>query len=370
MNELSKKDLLIRQSLLQMAENGASDCIVLSGLRPFYKVNGEMVADKSLRKVEDRDFEAFFAQGGLTTSMFQNVRSGKEQIDLGYTIDNRRENVKMRYRFNFSAFNGRQSRMRLVARALPLQPPMPDEINVPPEIVEETMAAPYGVGVVGGATGSGKSTTLSALIRNIASQKPKHISTLEAPIEYVYDYVDTMVPVVQVEVGGNIESFSRGVEAAMRQAPDYLLIGETRDMATADGVLQFAETGHYALTTIHISTAAALFDRFSVFFSPEHRDGIIKKLISQLSFILVQSLLPKSGGGRVAVREYLVLDNQMKLELLGCSDTHDIRIKIGQWLNERETSFRHDADRLLEEGLIEPEIRSKFLYVIGDKGGK
>ena len=351
-----------RQAIVGMEDAGASDLIAASDHKPYYKVNGQVVP-ASDRVIPHLEIFKYLSDLYGDRMVFDAV-SGKDCLNFGSTIKSR----GLRLRFNVTAFGGTgREALKAVVRRLPLLPPLPSDINLPQAIVEAVQVSPFGIGFVGGATGSGKSTTLAALIRMMAESQARMIYTLEEPIEFIYDHVNYKVPVYQQSVGPDqdIESFARGVIEAVRQAPDLLLVGETRDMGTADSIIQFAETGHFALSSIHISRVTSLLDRFGSFFQQGMRDSVTRNLIPQLTFILVQALLRKKGGGRVAVHEYVVLDAPARNRMIQMP-LADVRTFLSERMKDGQTTFPHSVRRLLSAGLIEQDEANRFLYIIGE----
>lgn len=230
---------------------------------------------------------------GATVRTFRDlVRQGS--CDLAYQLTGRA-------RFRVNIFSQRGS-LSIVMRQLSTTVPTMEQLNLP--AIFETMAKEkFGLILVTGATGSGKSTSLAALIDKINSQSPVHIVTLEDPVEYVHPHKQATVN--QRELGQDFDSFANGLRAALRQAPKVILVGEIRDRETIEIAMSAAETGHLVLGTLHTSDAGQTINRIIGMFELAEERLIRIRLAESLKFVVSQRLLPKVGGGRVAAFEVL-----------------------------------------------------------------
>jgi twitching motility protein PilT len=202
-----------------------------------------------------------------------------------------------RFRINIFSQRGNFS---IVCRQLNAQIPTLDQLKLP-EIFKEIPKEKTGLVLVTGATGSGKSTTLAAILNEVNRAKPVHIVTLEDPVEYVHKHA--MATFNQRELGIDFDSYANGLRAALRQAPKVILVGEMRDQETVKIALSAAETGHLVLSTLHTINAGETVNRILGMFDPEEQEQIRIRLADSLRWVISQRLVPKVGGGRFALIE-------------------------------------------------------------------
>jgi twitching motility protein PilT len=241
-----------------------------------------------------------------------------------------------RFRINLHHERGRPA---ATIRVLPTKPPRLASLGLPPQ-VEGLAHLTRGLVLIGGAAGSGKTTTLAALVEEINRRDALHIVTIEDPIEYEHPHQQSVVE--QVEIGVDAPDFPTALRAAMRQAPDVIVVGEMRDPETMQIALAAAETGHLVLSTVHTSDVASTVARVSDSFPPERQNTIRQELSLALSAVLVQALLPRVGGGRVPAAELL---------LVSYGARHHIRKNALQHLNQEITITRKHGSFTLEECL-------------------
>src|SRR5687768_10529482 len=214
--------------------------------------------------------------------------------DSSYTLGDR-----ARFRINIFSQRGAYS---IVLRKLNAQIPSVADLNLP-EVILQASKEKTGLVLVTGATGSGKSTTLAALIEEINSAKPIHIITLEDPVEFIY--TQKMATINQRELGADFDVFSNGLRAALRQAPKVILVGEMRDRATVEIALSAAETGHLVFSTLHTIDAGQTINRILGMFETEEQEQVRYRLSDTLRWIVSQRLAPKIGGGRYPLLEIM-----------------------------------------------------------------
>ena len=282
-------------SLVRLAaEKGASDLHLVANGPPIFRINGllQQVADMPPLTSED------------INQTFNQITSDKEradferclELDFGYTLPD-----VGRLRCNAAKQRGTVS---LTIRLIPLNIPTLDELGLP-DICKELALKPRGLVVVSGPTGSGKSTTLAAMINHLISTESRRVVTIEDPIEYVY--ANDKCTIIQRELGSDTLSFSEALKHVLRQDPDVILVGEMRDLETAAAVLTVAETGHMILTTGHAPSASQAVERIIDLFPPYERNLVQSRLASLLLGILCQVLVPKSdGSGRVPAVEIMM----------------------------------------------------------------
>jgi twitching motility protein PilT len=224
-------------------------------------------------------------------------------------------------------------------RALPTQVPLLEDLNLPAGL-SSLAQLPRGLVLVGGPAGSGKTTTLAALVHEINRSKARHIITIEDPIEYQHTHLKGVVE--QVEIGLDAPDFPTALRAAVRQAPDVIVVGEMRDSETMRIAVGAAETGHLVLSTLHTTDVASTVSRISDSFPPERQNAVRQELAMALTAVLTQILLPSKKGGRVAAIELL---------MLGYAGRQHIRRNSLQHLHQEITMTKNKGSFTLEESL-------------------
>jgi twitching motility protein PilT len=241
-----------------------------------------------------------------------------------------------RFRINLHRERGRAA---AAVRLLPARVPRLATLNLPPQ-VEALAQLPRGLVLIGGPTGSGKTTTLAALVEEINRRTPRHIVTIEDPIEY--EHVHGASVIEQVEVGVDAPDFPTALRAALRQAPDVIVVGEMRDPETMRIALAAAETGHLVLSTVHTTDAASTVSRIADSFPSERQNTIRQELAMALAAVMTQMLLPRVGGGLVPAAELL---------MVGYGARQHVRKNALQHLHQETTITRRAGSFTLEECL-------------------
>jgi twitching motility protein PilT len=290
---------VIAGALDAAASMGASDVILSVGRPPLAKRAGR-VETLAGATVTDADLRALVEQAGRAS-----------RIDEHGSADFALEHGPRRTRFRANVFRQLDG-LAAVLRPIWDQVPALADLGLPAEMVR-AVSVPNGLVLMAGATGSGKSTTLAALVEHLAHQRACHIVTLEDPIEYRFGGGQAVVH--QREVGTHVASFAAGLRAALRESPDVLLVGEMRDPETIALALSAAETGHLVLSTLHSGTAAGAIERM-VNASPEaDRAAVRAQLAGALRFVLTQQLLPGASGGRVPVVEVMAVNQAVAAQI-------------------------------------------------------
>lgn len=257
-------------------------------------------------------------------------------------------------RFRVNILRQRSSFM-IVMRVIPFEVPNFDRLSVP-AVLKHIAEAERGMILVTGVTGSGKSTTMAALINHINQHQNKHIVTLENPIEFLHR--DLQSSVTQREIGVDTESFRMGLRAALRQDPDVVLIGEMRDAETIDTAMKAAETGHLLISTVHTPDAQSTVLRILAMFPPEEQDVVRVRLAESLHAVISQRLLPrKDAAGRVAALEIMIVTPTIRDLMLDRDRVGEIRdhIAAGREQYGMQTFDQHLAD-LVHDGMIEQKV--------------
>ncbi|NOX19726.1 MAG: PilT/PilU family type 4a pilus ATPase [Nitrospirae bacterium] len=272
----------------------ASDLHIKVGSPPIMRIHGELVPMNEEGRItaEQALKMAFQVMNQSQREIFKR----KQDIDLAYSVTG-----LGRFRCNVFVQRGT---VGLVFRVIPMKIPTIDELNLP-EVLKKIALEPRGLILVTGTTGSGKSTTLAAMIDHINANKTYNIITIEDPIEYLHR--DKKSIVNQREVGSDTESFSKALRAALRQDPDVILVGEMRDFETIQTALTAAETGHLVLSTLHTTDATETINRIITVFPPYQHKQIRIQLASILKGIISMRLVPRAdGSGRVPAVEVMI----------------------------------------------------------------
>jgi twitching motility protein PilT len=285
--------MAIDQILAQSIQKGASDIHLTVGRPWTIRVDGELVSvDDKLLTAQDTETLARQITSEEQRKKVEEVGG----IDFGFSFDNRA-------RFRVSCYKQRGT-YAMVLRLLPAKFFSFEELGLP-EQLKELLTRPRGLILVTGPTGSGKTTSLAAMINYINENSAGHIITAEDPIEFLHGHKKGIV--TQREVGEDVPSFSEAVVKALRQDPDVMLIGEMRDIATMESCIRAAETGHLVFGTLHTTGAARTMDRIIDVFPSGQQEQIRVQLASTIVAVISQSLLPRiDGKGRVAAFEIMI----------------------------------------------------------------
>ncbi|MBI4607290.1 MAG: PilT/PilU family type 4a pilus ATPase [Planctomycetes bacterium] len=294
---MNRTELDSALTALLEAKPGASDVNLTPGKPPQLEVHGalgpvELGSFRGPLTPEDTRAVADAILDGSRAHLEALEATGS--CDCAYALAS-----GMRFRVN--VFSARGSRS-VVMRILAMEPPSLESLKLPP-IIEEIPKLVNGMVLVTGATGSGKSTTLAAIVDRINATRPVHIVTLEDPIEFVHRQKTGTVN--QRELGSDFQEFSDGLRAALRQAPKVVLVGEMRDRVTMEIALKASETGHLVLSTLHTVDAGQTINRITGMFALEERQLLRSRLAEVLRYAVSQRLLPKEGGGRILAMEVM-----------------------------------------------------------------
>lgn len=283
----------INELLRAAYEKLASDLHIKVGSPPIYRVHGELLPEPSIRRLTAEDVIGM-ASAVMNVSQRELFKK-RHDIDFAYSVPGLG-------RFRCNAFIQRGT-IGLAFRILPLRIPEIDELNLP-EVLKKIALEPRGLILVTGTTGSGKSTTLAAMIDHINNNMTYNIVTIEDPIEYLHR--DKKSITHQREIGSDTESFSRALRAALRQDPDVILVGEMRDFETIQTALAAAETGHLVLSSLHTTDAAETVNRIISVFPPYQHKQVRIQLVSVIRGVISMRLIPRSDNkGRVPAVEVL-----------------------------------------------------------------
>jgi twitching motility protein PilT len=276
------------------SEKGASDMHIVANEPLLLRVKGSMEPVTEMQPLTAAEVDECLRQIS-TEEQIADFEKNLE-LDLGYGVPE-----VGRIRCNAAKQRGTTS---LVIRLLPSSIPSIDELGLP-QVCKDLILRPRGMIVISGTTGSGKSTTLSAMINYLNSTESRRVITIEDPIEFVYK--NEKCTITQRELGSDTKSFAEALRHVLRQDPDVILVGEMRDQETASAALTIAETGHLILTTGHAPSASQAVERIIDLFPPDERDTVQSRLASLLNGILCQTLVPTADGkGRAAAIEVMM----------------------------------------------------------------
>lgn len=285
--------ILIDKLLSAVVKQGASDLHITVGQPPVLRISGRMQKLKT-KVLEPSDTMALMKS--ITPDRCQQEFQETGSTDFGFAFGEEA-------RFRVSVFRQR-GMCAMVLRQIPVDLWTMDQLGVP-EIFKKLVLRPRGLILVTGPTGSGKSTSLAAMVDYINDTVDHHIITIEDPIEFQHNHKKSTIN--QREVGTDVTSFAEAIRRALRQDPDVILVGEMRDLETIEAAITAAETGHIVFGTLHTSSAAGTINRIIDIFPTNQQEQIRTQLASSIIGIMCQQLLKKEGGGRVAAHEVLVV---------------------------------------------------------------
>jgi twitching motility protein PilT len=290
----------VQQALRELVKREGSDLHLKVGSGPLYRVHGELAVDESAEPLTAEDTEGAMKELLSDETKLEEFAQ-EHEVDFSYEIPD-----LARYRIN--AFQQRGV-ISMACRAIPHTISTIEELALPP-VVTELADEERGIVLLTGTTGSGKSTTLAAMIDHMNYTTSRHIVTIEDPIEFVHQ--DKRSAINQREVGMDTASFKRALRRVLRQDPDVILVGEMRDEETVQTALSAAETGHLVLSTIHTLDATESINRMLDFFPP-HQHGQARSMIAgTVRGVISQRLVPGADGGRVAVCEILRMTGRVR----------------------------------------------------------
>jgi twitching motility protein PilT len=311
-----------------LAERAGSDLMLVAGVPPSLRVDGQVVG------LSEEVLDGSDVEEATLPALPPHAR--RLYRDSGIADASIRVPRLGRFRINLHRERGRAA---VSIRMLPTRVPRLASLGLPAG-VELLTRLPRGLVLVGGPTGSGKTTTLAALVEEINRREGRHIVTIEDPIEYEHTHQASVVE--QVEIGVDAPDFPTALRAALRQAPDIIVVGEMRDPETMRIAVAAGETGHLVLSTLHTSDAASAVSRIADSFPAERQNTIRQELAMALAAILTQTLLPRTGGGRVPAAELL---------MVGYGGRQHIRKNALQHLHQEITLTRKHGSFSLEESL-------------------
>ena len=332
----------IHSLLKGLVKHKASDLHVKVGRPPMYRINGKLLPAK-LPPLSHEDVK----QLAYNTMTQKQIKEFEEnlQIDFGYLVPGLA-------RFRANVFM-QKSTLAFVIRVVPLEIPQLENLGLP-NVVAEIASKNRGLVLVTGATGSGKSTTLAAMVEHINRNQRCHVVTIEDPIEYIFD--DKMCTISQREIGTDAVTMQLALRGALRQDPDVIMVGEMRDFQTIQTAITAAETGHLVLSTLHTNTAAQSIDRIIDSFPADAKNQLRLQLSNSLLAVVTQQLVRRADGkGRVVATEVLTRSPTVE-KLIIENRINDLdQVMESSNLYYKMQSMNQDLERLVREGVITRE---------------
>jgi defect-in-organelle-trafficking protein DotB len=339
--------------LYNLTTMDGSDVFLMSGRPIFSKIHSKKkkLSRRVLQSSEMKDIAEIIGGEGtisdLGSGVAQNASYSFEKEIDGST-------KSYRYRVNMMPCLRDNSRgMTITIRNIPTKIPSTSDLAIDQDMIDLVRTSRQGMILCVGATGHGKSSTLASLIADRMMFDPdnSNLVTFEDPVEFTYDYVDTEIKMsTQLEVGRHVKSFTAGLTEAMRMAPDLILVGEIRDYLTMHAAMSAAVSGHSLFSTLHANNIAETLTRMAGFFPPELQHQARMDILSSLSMIVAQRLVPSTDGKRVALREYLILNNEIRERLLDSDNMAKASVEITR---EKGRLMVDHARQLLDEGRID-----------------
>lgn len=323
--------------LTTMMDKDASDLFLTVGLEPSIKVKGELTAfDDAALTPEQTHCLAY----GLMNS--QQRKEFESQFECNFAISQETG------RFRVNVFRQKHN-IGVVLRRIKTDIPTLESLKVP-EILADLAMVKRGLVIIVGATGSGKSSTLAAMLGHRNHHSSGHIVTVEDPIEYIHEHDGCVI--TQREVGVDTQSFESALQNTLRQAPDVILIGEVRSRETMEHALAFAETGHLCLTTLHANNANQALDRILNFFPKDRRDQILLDLSLNLKAIVAQQLIPTPEREKLRAAVEIMINSPLVAQLIKQGDIGELKGVIAQSTQQGMITFDQALFKLYQDGSI------------------
>jgi defect-in-organelle-trafficking protein DotB len=350
--------------LIWCVKQGSSDISIQSERQVYNEISGTLYP--ATRRFIDASDMAAFLHKIYGPEAQARLASGRD-LDISYEIRPDRY-TRLRFRVNITAIlsKGRDG-AQITMRTLPSEPPTMDDLKIEQEI-RDAWAPRQGMVIITGPTGSGKTTLLAAGNRMLL-ERPQgcgKMLTYEAPIEYVYDSIHSPRSLVsQTEIHRHLDSFADGVRNALRRKPEIILVGEARDRETINSAIEAAQTGHAVYTTTHTTGVAATVQRMLSTYDMSEREERAVSLMETLRLIVTQALVPRVGGGRIGIREWMKFPPELREKLMDMSFT-DWPNELRRSINQYGRSMEKSAEIEFEAGNIS---RRHYLMLSASGGG-
>ena len=319
-------------------KHGASDLHIQVGLPPILRIDGSLVPSPNTPILTTEIVDTLIFS--TLDSMQRETLAKDKEFDYSFAFGEIA-------RFRVNAFN-EKGHLAAAFRLIPTKMPTIEELGMP-QVISSFAEYPRGLVLVTGPTGSGKSTTLAAIINKINSEKSVHILTIEDPIEFTHKSKRSLV--AQREVHYDTYSFSRALKSALREDPDVVLLGEMRDLETISAAITIAETGHLVFATLHTNSAAQSVDRMIDVFPAEQQPQIRSQLAGILMAVCSQRLVPAIGGGRVCAAEIMVANTAIR-SIIREGKTHQLDTAIQTGASEGMQTMDRTLAKLVQQGTV------------------
>lgn len=331
----------VHELLARMAQKGASDLHISTPSPPTFRIDDQLVPDLALPAVTPREARTLFEE--ITTPEQRAAFERDLELDFAYSVPG-----LARFRVNAMFQRGTIS---LAFRLVPFTLPGIDELGLPP-VLKTLVAKPRGLILITGTAGSGKSTTLAAMINHLNQTAYRNVITIEDPIEYLFHNQNCIIR--QRELGGDTTSFESALVHALRHDPDVIVIGEMRDLATISNALTAAETGHLVIGTMHTVDAAQSIDRIVDAFPSTQQHQVRSQLAQVLEAVVSQHLFNRAGGGRVVAME-VMLTSPVIRQFIRDNQLDEITAHLEMGRSEGRQSMNQAMADLVQQQIIPRE---------------
>jgi twitching motility protein PilT len=332
--------MTMNELIMMARERKCSDIHISEGMKTIFRIHGQMV-DSGFEATSDEIRAMILSM--MSEEQIEQFNDGDDVDFAVQTPDGCRQRVNVFQQ---------QKKIAATIRLLNNTIPNLEALNMPP-VLKDLADKPRGLILVTGPTGSGKSTTLAAMIDHINQNRAEHIITIEDPIEYVY--TSGMSTIHQREIGVDSKSFAASLKSALRQDPDIILVGEMRDYETISAAVTAAETGHLVMSTLHTTGAADTIDRIIDVFPPHSQNQIRTQLAAVIQGVVTQNLIPRAdGNGRVAATEILVGTDAI-CNLIRSAKTFQIDSQLQTGIKDGMHTLNMELKKLVQLGVITKE---------------
>lgn len=340
-NYSQTEDLQIDELLHMVVEKGATDLHLKVPSPPVLRIDSILVRQEEMSPITPENIKSIFHQ--ITSQEQRDIYNKTKELDFAYSVSGLA-------RFRVSAIQQRGT-ISLAFRLVPVEIPSIDEMDLP-QICKDIILKPRGLVLVTGAAGSGKSTTLAAMINYLNENESRSVITIEDPIEYLFR--DNKCLIRQRDIGDDTGSFNTALIHSLRHDPDVIVVGEMRDLDTVRTAITAAETGHLVLATLHTIDAAQSIDRIIDLFPPEQQRQIRLQLSQVIEAVISQTLLPRIGGGRVAAFE-IMLGTSVIRRLIREDKVYEILPNMEMGKLEGMRTLDQSLAQLIENNVVDRE---------------
>ncbi len=343
---MTESSLKIETLLEQVVKQDASDLHITVGVPPMLRVDGALKPFPNLPALTAQEVEKLIFS--IVDDVQKDILLKDMEVDFSFAFGDVA-------RFRANAYH-QKGNLGLALRLIPTKIRTLEDLGMP-DVVNKFTDIPRGLVLVTGPTGSGKSTTLAAMIDRINNERADHIITVEDPIEYTHTHKKSVIE--QREVHYDTRSFSAALRSVLREDPDVVLIGEMRDLETIAAAITIAETGHLVLATLHTNTAAQSIDRMIDVFPPHQQQQIRTQLSNILQAIVSQRLIPAIGGGRIAAAEIMVANSAVR-NIIREGKTHQLDAVIQTGAEEGMQTMDRSLAVVVKSGRITLDEAKNF----------